>query len=314
MYSRFTALFALCVAACVVFASCAETPVGPVDLPPAPTEPASIDALYDVLPNVGACSEGRLKPIERQKVLNYINALRRLHELEPVEYRAEFDIEVDKAALIIAANAALTHAPGPSMSCFTQEGFNGSATSNLAYRSGSTGSSEKFVEQWLVDEGVVSLGHRRWILDPFLRYVSFGRCDRTVGGQLNGAALKIIFSEQRDISTKSTEIVAYPYHDYPARLLPTGTALSLSVVASRTSKGANANVDYTSATVSMSEDGGGAIATSNVSFDNQGFGIANNIRWTATGLSAGKRYNVTVSNVGVSGTPRTYTYWFKLGS
>lgn len=174
------------------FSGCSETPTDPL---PAPGDSASLASLYDERPNVDNCFEGRLKQAEREKVLAYVNAIRRLHGLEDVEYRAADDIQTAKASLIIAANSTLTHQPTASMRCYTQEGYDGSSTSNIGFRSGETPSSESFIDMWLVDNGVASLGHRRWIIDPFLRHISFGRVDRTVGGMFAASALKVIYAE-----------------------------------------------------------------------------------------------------------------------
>lgn len=294
-------------------AGCSEsTPTNP--LPGAPADTASLNSLYDVLPNIASCSEGTLKASEKQKVLEYVNAIRRLHGLEDVTYSSVDDIYTAKAALLIAANATLTHQPTPSMTCYTAEGLTGSASSNLAYRSGSTTASASFVDMWLVDAGVASLGHRRWIIDPFLSQISFGRVDRTVGGMLNGAALRVINDQQKDISGTSIDMVAYPYHDYPARLLPSGGTLSLTIVPNRTSRSGNRNVDYSGAAVEVKSEAGASMTTQILGSDNEGYGVPNLLRFTSAGLVAGTRYNVVVRGVRFEGETREYSWWFRLAN
>jgi uncharacterized protein YkwD len=289
-----------------------STPTDP--LPGTPADTASLASLYDELPNVAGCFEGRLKAAEKTKVLDYVNAIRRLHGLEAVTYSASDDINTAKAALIIVANATLTHTPTPSMTCYTAEGLTGSGTSNLAMRSGQTPSSAVYIDQFLIDNGVVSLGHRRWIIDPFLSAISFGRVDRTVGGALNGAALRVIFDQQKDIRNTSIELVAYPYHDYPARLLPTNGVLSLTVIHDRTSRSSNGGVDYSGAAVTVTSETGATITTENLGSDDDGYGVPNVFRFRAPGITTGIRYNVVVRNVVVDGAAREFSWWFKLVS
>jgi uncharacterized protein YkwD len=305
----------LCLALLAIIASCSDTaPTENNPLPGAPADTASLASLYDELPNVANCSEGRLKPAEKTKVLDYVNAIRKLHGLEPVTYSSGDDVNTAKAALLIVANATLTHAPTASMTCYTDEGLVGSSKSNLAMRSGATAASAGYIDMWLVDAGTPSLGHRRWIIDPFLKSISFGRVDKTVGGMLNGAALRVIYDQAKDISATSTEMVAYPYHDYPARLLPTGAALSLTVVPNRTSRAANAGIDYSAATVTLTTEAGAELTTSIVGSNSDGYGVPNSFSFTANGLTANTKYNVLVRNVKVNGTTKEYGWWFKLGS
>lgn len=295
----------------IVVASCTDTnPVEPVSL--TITDPTRLEDLYDLLPDPSNCSEGTLKASEKQKVLTYLNALRRLHRLEPVEYRSADDPQTAKSALIIVANRKLSHTPDASSACFSDVGSTGAATSNLAYRSGSLPASERFIDQWLVDAGVATLGHRRWLLDPFLKYVSFGRVDASPAGAFSGSAIKVIFSEQKDIASTSTEMVAYPFEEYPARLFPAGTAMSLTVVSDRVSKTQNSRVDFSQATIAMTSESGETIPTAIVLRDNTGFGVPNAISFTATGVVVAKRYDVTVSNVSVAGTTRSFSWTFRL--
>ncbi|MBC8144420.1 MAG: CAP domain-containing protein [bacterium] len=297
------------------FASCSDdSPTGPYTpiVPTFSNNPVPLTDIYDELPDVSRCFEGKLKASEAQKVLSYVNQIRALHGLLPAEYRTDDNVRTAKASLIIAASSSLTHFPQPSAPCYSQEAYDGSSTSNIAYRSGTGTPSETFVDMWLADVGVASLGHRRWIIDPFLRYISFGRCDRASGGSITGSAIKVIYGEQRDISATATDFVAYPYHDYPARLLPNGAMLSLSVVASRTNKGASGGVDYSAATITMTSDAGVDVAATDITSDRDGYGLANNLRWKGAGLVAGTRYNVEVKNVIHGGSARNYSWWFTL--
>ncbi len=187
----------------------------------------TVDELYDVKPNPAACNEGVLKETEKQKVLKKLNVIRKLHGLKPVAYNSDDDKLTAKSALIMQANATLTHTPDKSMKCWSEEGAKGSGKSNLfiGFASGrkDVDTSESYVAGWLIDDGVDSLGHRRWLIDPFLKYVSFGRVDgkpvvNSEWETTTGAAISVINEESADIKDTKTEFVAYPYQNYSNEL------------------------------------------------------------------------------------------------
>jgi hypothetical protein len=49
-----------------------------------------------------------------------------------------------------------------------------------------------------------------------------------------------------------------------------------------------------------------------VAFDTQGYGLPNNIQFAVAGLQANTYYDVTISGVKVGGTPRSYSYFFRI--
>jgi hypothetical protein len=51
---------------------------------------------------------------------------------------------------------------------------------------------------------------------------------------------------------------------------------------------------------------------SGMKFDNDGYGVPNNIRWFAEGIKSGVKYNVVITNVKVNTTFKNYSYWFEL--
>ncbi len=307
------------VATLALFSSCSEsTPVQPDQNTDTTGTGLSISDLYDTAPDVGNCQTGSLKPAERTKVLNYVNAMRALHGLEPVTYRAADDPATAQASLIVAANQSLNHFPPESESCWSQSGYDASGTSNLAIRLFSRANdlhtSESFVDQWLKDSMVSELGHRRWLIDPFLKYISFGRVDKDAAGSnwgVSGSAIKVIYDEKQDLVGTSVEYVAYPYHDYPARLYGPNLDMSFSVLADPTDFWKNDQVDFGNATITIAADGGSNIDVSNITVDNQTYGLANCLSWRAS-VSSGTRYTVDIRNVKVNGEVKNYQYWFTL--
>lgn len=277
---------------------------------------AAIDALYDTLPDVGTCDPGGLKDSEKQKALDILNEIRDLHGLEAVTYEDADDKYTEASALITAANGQLSHTPDNSWTCYTADGEEGSSKSNLYLSScGSTCSStpdtDDIIIAFLIDLGVDSLGHRRWVLDPFLSTTSYGRVD---GEDWAGASLKVVNDTDADISNTNIEFVAYPYGSYPAAYFDTSFFLSFTVVHDLTSKWNNDDVDFSNADISVSDNRTRAeLTVTDVSSNNTGYGVPNCLQWKVDNLQEQTTYTVTISNVNVGGAQRSYSYTFNLG-
>lgn len=288
---------------------------------PWPASAVQMNTLYETPPDVTRCNPGVLKQEEKTKVLNKVNEIRRLHGLKPVAYEPEDDPLTQASALIIAANATLSHFPDKSLRCWSQEGEKGSSTSNLHISyyegTGNLDASETFVIGWLIDEGVESLGHRRWILDPFLKTISFGRVDGKplVASRwdiVSGAAIKVINEARADIADLQSDFVAYPHNDYPSELFSLGWYLSFSALTDKEDPWGNRDVDYAGAKIEVKDDGGKLMKVSDVKHDNAGFGLPNILQWKVEGLRREETYQVKISGVKVAGKARDYAYRFKI--
>ena len=109
----------------------------------------------------------------------------------------------------------MDHTPSESAKCYSEAGYAGSSTSNLYIRYPYEMDGEPLythatdsVRGWLIDEGVYGLGHRRWMLDPFLQKISYGQVDGIPGGydagyMAYGATIKVIY-EERDLQLPIT--------------------------------------------------------------------------------------------------------------
>ena len=83
-----------------------------------------------------------MKKSEKLKVLNYINLIRKLHDLDPVEYDFESDIYTSKAVLITVCNWPPTHFPPKNFKFWSKEGAFGCYTSNIGLHSANISSIE----------------------------------------------------------------------------------------------------------------------------------------------------------------------------
>jgi uncharacterized protein YkwD len=257
-------------------------------------------------PSVNSCFEGELAVETKMNVLNFVNYIRELHGLKPVTYNYEDDKYAQKGAYLIALNGDLSHNPPKSWRCWSEEGYKGCSSSNIIGGTNAPFSPCQAVADWLIDTNVEGLGHRRWILDPFLKTVAYGHA---VVYNRSGGTLKVIGDKEQPAST---DFVAYPFREYPALLFNMNWYLSLSVIQDRNNTWNNHSVDFSSSPVTVTSEAGKKLSVSSVKHDNQGFGVPNLLAWKVKDLQKGIRYTVNVRNVKTSSGERDYEYWFML--
>ena len=274
----------------------------------------NLNDLYDTLPDVPSCYEGVLKSAEKEKAFAEVNRIRALAHLPLVTYNSGYDDQMAKSSLIISANMALSHTPSTSDSCYSTEGYEGSSTSNLykgeTYSYSYLSSSASHIQVYLIDLSVDSLGHRRWILDPFLKYVSYGRVDGHPTGStsiVTGSALKVMFNEMQDLSGTTLSFIAYPCGYYPPDLVDLSWYWSFSVLADPLNKYDNDEVDFSQATITVT-GAGGQMTVTNQGYDTTTYGLPNILKWMVPDAQQEETYHVVIGNVIVDGTAKTYEY------
>lgn len=275
--------------------------------------------LYSTAPNISQCSAGTPSAAARTVALAKVNRFRALSGLPPVAYDAASDQGTQDAALIMTANNALNHEPPDSWHCWSEAGFLGAGASNL-HRGWSTDlqlpDPAEAIAAFLVDLDVESLGHRRWLLDPFLQKVSYGASHGKAKVPSSypygrSMALKVIYPNPKPITLQS-DFVAYPSGDYPSSLVDKDWYLSFSMVADKQSKWANEKVDLTAATVSVQGPGQNQLSVYGVATSNEYFGLPNHIKWKVAGLQEQVTYTVFVNGLKYSGKSHSFQYNFKL--
>ena len=275
---------------------------------------------YTVKPDIENCLPGAISENSKIAALNRINYIRSLHKLPPLTYNAADDEMVQRSALISAANATLDHNPVSTAECFTPLGASASSKSNLGIGLSSVMlnvSDESNIDNWLTEENSETIGHRRWLLDPFLKYVAYGRVDgkpkKSAYSFVSAASLKVINDEQADIANLNIDYVAYPYENYPTGLFPKNLFLSFSVLYDKRYAFLNSFPDFKDATIAVTTtDAGQALQVNAISFDNEGAGLPNSIQWKVNDLKDNTSYTVNIKNVYIDGLLHTYQYEFKL--
>lgn len=277
------------------------------------------DSVYEQLPDVRKGKEGELKQSERQKVLDMVNTIRRLHKLAPVEYHYDSDIDTARASLVLSVRGELDHFPKKRWKHWSQEAYNGASTSNLGMQwssamRGAVPNSSSYIYQWMIDHSVESLGHRHWIMYPGLKYISFGRAD---GGKASVAALKVVFGKKQS-APESTRFIAFPQGDYPASFIRRDWYLSFSALKApegfvpTPGKKYNKEFDYRKAKVRVINARGRALRTYSEKPEGAPYTGPDYLKWKVKGLELNQEYKVTIKNVLVMGTKTTYEYTFRL--
>ncbi len=301
------------------------TPVPiPTPVTPSGSWASNAAALFTTAPDVPNCRPGTLAQSVRDDVLARMNAIRALHRLPAVTYSSADDEAATQAALMMGANGQLSHTPAATWKCYTALGATGAGTSNLygglispflAYYT-----EDMYLGGWLTETSNLvanNVGHRRWMLDPFLGKIAYGRVAQVLadGSRTDAAAMKVVsFTGGVTVPANLPPFVAYPYGDYPARYFDTSSLLSFTAIVDPTQRGgANASVDFSKAAISVS-DGASELAVSNVSYDNLGYAVPNNLQFAVAGLKAGITYSVKITGVGVRGVATDYRYTFRIVS
>jgi len=280
--------------------------------------------MYVVQPDIAGCVPGEHSQELQAQLLKSMNDIRALHHLPAVTYSKADEPAALAAALMMAANGALDHMPPATWRCFSDLGALGARTSNLAggvispfisFRS-----NDDYLRDFLTDvnNGIAdNVGHRRWMLDPFLTTFAFGRVAGRVNGNDGGdaVALKVIgTSSALPAPSMLPRFVAYPYEEYPERLFAPAALLSFGVIADPTSRFGNAGVDYSKAVIEVRQRASAALPISRIKYDTEGYGLPNNLQFSAAGIKPGVVYDVSISNVMIGGVPSNYAYYFKIGS
>ena len=161
---------------------------------------------------------------------------------------------------------------------------------------------------------MAGIGHRRWLLDPFLKRIAYGRVSGAVDGRNQSVAsvLKILRPDGMTQAATAPELIAYPYGDYPARFYAEGAPISVALMIDAGHKAGNAAVDFSQTRIAVKPASGKPLRISGVIADNRFYGLPNNLQFRAERLVAGERYEVMLDGVRVKGEAKTYRYWFRI--
>ena len=243
--------------------------------------------------DVASCIPGTTSMAFQNSVLQRVNWYRMMAGLPSVVYNSANHPAAQAGALISAAQGALSHTPASSAKCFSQLGYTGTSSSNLAGGNSGVSAIDAYIDDY--GDNNARVGHRRWILSPTLRAVSTGDIPRSKDSKyLWPSNALYVFDTQSAIAARDGG-VAWPPRGY----VPAAT------VASRWSYiYLGANFSNAQVTVTGSD---GPVSTS---VENRGDFVGAGIVFTPNitkSRVADKTYTVVIS--GITGAPTsTVTY------
>lgn len=249
--------------------------------------------------SLAGCAGGDTSAEYKLAVLRRVNWFRAMAGLPAsIELDADYSRRAQQAAMLMAVNNALDHAPPPTWPCYNATAGDAAAKSNLAI--GSAGPDA--IDSYMRDAGAANsaVGHRRWLLYPQAQRMGTGDIDQ--GVRVN--ALWLMdgnFGGARPAARDN--FVAWP----PPGYVPYPTVYarwSLSYP----------GADFSSASVSMSHAGVPIAVRQEAVAAGAG---ENSIVWIPMGLGDGAlwpkpaadaAYQVTVSNVRVGAAALNFSY------
>jgi uncharacterized protein YkwD len=287
-------------------------PVAMRDYPPMTVDPASRAASLEFYQRVylgsegvaigwtgshASCTAGTTAAAFRAAVQLRINYFRAMAGVpSDLVLNATYTGKAQQAALMMSANGTLSHDPPSSWTCYTAAGDEAAHSSNLCLGCYGPGAIDAYMEDF--GDGNTAVGHRRWVLYPQTQEMGTGDIP-WVGGYWAANALWVFDSHMWEPRPPTREeYVAWPPPGY----------VPYQVVYPRWSF-SYAGADFGSATVSMSS-GGSGLGVSLQTVKN-GYG-ENTLVWEPAASfgppGADTTYSVSVSNVKINGSPRSFAY------
>lgn len=242
------------------------------------------------------CKVGTESAASLQATLRTVNVMRSFAGIRPVAFKAAKNQKALAAALMMKAEGDLSHEPGPGWACYSAAGAEGAGHSNLFL--GASGADA--VVGYVDDEGIDSLGHRRWILDPGAMEFGSGSTGSTnalfvLDNRGNGSNFDAL---DRD------ELVAWPAPGWmPWPWVFRDWSLAIG--------DGSESVELGNAQVRV-EGGGTELAVSHVTALDDGYGTGRTLSWRVAvpaALQAGDRkLDVTISGVRFDNSPMPISY------
>ena len=275
----------------------AVVPVPAIDTSNLSAVVAAYNTYYNVtMPAVGftgstaSCNPGSISLAFQEWTISRINYLRAMAGVPGnTTLNAALNGQEQAAALIMAANSTLSHFPPNSLLCWTQAGYDGAGSSNLAL-----GGFTDSIPLYMSDPGGGNeiAGHRRWILHS--RKGSFG-----IGQASGGTNANALYVFDSSGAASGSSGIPWPPRGYvPLALFPSSLRWSFGL------PGAN----FASANVTMTVNGTPLAATV-ISKSDNGYGD-NTIVWSLPAghtVVKGSVYNVSISGV-ANAASGTYNY------
>lgn len=254
--------------------------------------------------SVAGCASGATSAAFKAAVAGRINYFRAMAGVPAtVELVDSLSQKAQAAALMMSANGELDHSPPASWSCYSDAGYQGAGSSNLALGAYGWGAIDLYMRD--PGDGNTFVGHRRWVLHPPIEQMGTGDVPGAAGRPAANALAVFGGASNAGAGVREAEgFVAWPPRGYvPYPLIYPRWSFS------------HPDADFAGATVSMRAGDGAALPLSVQPVVN-GYGL-NTLVWEpdlAAGGFSGARptrdlpFEVTIDNVVVGGQSRSFSY------
>lgn len=249
-----------------------------------------------VVSHVPSCVPGKVSPKANKKFIAVLNYIRRQAGVsDDCFLDAELSEASQQAALMMKAANTLNHAPDSTWKCYTWKGKKAAGSSNLSL--GHSGTDALLGQMEDYGAGNSSVGHRRWIINPYNRVFGHGSNDNSMSLYVFGKYFKNEPEKNKKPEWDNKQFISWPPKDYaPLTLVPKRWSFSL------------ANADFGKAKISVTKNRKHvAIKPEPIS---NGYAINTCVWKMKEAIKAGETYTVTIKNVKVLGEskPQTFTY------
>ena len=255
--------------------------------------------------SIDSCTVGTESATSLDATRQAVNILRSAAGVGPVTFDPALNQKALAAALMMAAEGGLSHYPGSGWACNTADGVTAAARSNLYV--GISGAAAML--GYAHDEGIPSLGHRRWLLNPAASVFGSGSTGPVSGAPNPGGSNALWVLTADGLSPTGTVAPGTRVSWPPAgHVTPDWIPSHWSLAIGATGQ----TVTVTNLQVTMSLDGQ-PVAVSSVQNMGAGYGTAGMIGWkpaiTTSDLTGSTNtIQATISGVSVDGTPTPINY------
>jgi len=252
--------------------------------------------------NLNDCFAGTLTVEYQAAVLKRINFFRRMAGVpDQVNLRTAYNEKAQAAALMMARNGKLNHTPPKDWLCYSELGYSGASSSNLALGVYGWSAINLYIKDPGGNNGAV--GHRRWVLYPQTQQMGLGDIP-PVSGYSPANSLVVFDDHMRDVRPETRDnFVAWPPSGYvPYQIVFPRWSFSYPTAS------------FSNAYVTMTFNGSSVpLVTESIS---NGYG-ENTLVWLPYGLNSGDvwgkpgkdvRYTITIQNVYIQAQWQNFSY------
>lgn len=247
-----------------------------------------------VITNIPTCTAGKVDSAANRKFTAVLNYLRRQAGVyDSCFLDAELNEYCQQAALMMKARNDLDHYPDSTWKCFSVKGRRGAGSSNLSLGNFATAALVSQLED--EGEGNQSVGHRRWILNPYTKVFGHGSTDISMALYVFGKYYNDPVKDRLPKWNKE-DFISWPPRDFaPKPLVFRRWSFSLE------------DADFSKAKVTVTLKGKAVKQTKET--PSQGYGV-NTLVWTMKDAITPGIYTVTITDVYIIGQtkPQKYTY------